>query len=56
MTLKKAIGVIKKHQAAIAKERDSLGAAIDELTNLKESCDRAWDGLQDAIDALSELV
>lgn len=47
---------IKKRQDAIAKERDKLDAAIDELKGLKESCDRAYDYLQDARDALSELV
>ena len=47
---------LKKRQDAIAKERDKLDAAIEELNGLKDSCDRAYDYLQDARDALSELV
>lgn len=47
---------IENHQQAVAKERDRLDAFIDELEGLKHSCDQAWDALQDARDALSELV
>jgi len=45
-----------KRQAAIANERDKLDNLIGELGDLRESCDRAWDALQEARDALSELV
>ena len=47
---------IKQRQAAVAKERDKLDQQIEELEMLRESCERAWDSLQDARDALSELV
>lgn len=47
---------IKARQDAVAKERDKLDADIEELSMLRESCDRAWDALQTARDALSELV
>lgn len=48
--------ILAKRQAAIAAERDKLDDVIDELTGLRESCDEAWDGIQRARDALSELV
>ena len=45
-----------KRQTAVGKERDKLDEFIGELGDLRESCDRAWDALQEARDALSELV
>jgi hypothetical protein len=54
--LNRIMQTIKKRQAGVAIERDKLDAAIDELEALRESCDRAFDALQDARDALSELV
>ena len=47
---------IEKRQKAIAKERDKLDELISELTSLRDCCERAWDDLQMARDALSELV
>lgn len=47
---------IAKRQGGVAKERDKLDALIAELTSLRETCDRAYDDLQSARDALSELV
>lgn len=47
---------IKVRQDAVAKERDKLDEAMEEINGLRESCDRAWSSLQDARDALSELV
>lgn len=47
---------IKKHQDRVAKTRDDLDEYIEELEGLKESCRKAWDDLQSARDALSELV
>jgi predicted nuclease with TOPRIM domain len=55
----KLAGVIKKleaRQKAVGEERDKLDTFISEATDLKESCNRAWGALQDARDALSELV
>jgi hypothetical protein len=40
----------------VAKERDKLDELISELNQLKESCDKAYDDMQSARDALSELV
>jgi hypothetical protein len=40
----------------VAAERDKLDVMIDELTGLKDSCQRAYDDLWSARDALSELV
>lgn len=50
------IKVIDKHMAAVAKERNNLDDFINELDYLKENCREAYDSLQDARDALSELV
>lgn len=47
---------LTKRQSAIAVERDKLDELLSELSGLRESCDSAWESLQDAIDALSELV
>jgi hypothetical protein len=47
---------IKKRQDAVAKERDRLDDMICELEGLRDCSQRAWDCLQDARDALSELV
>jgi hypothetical protein len=48
--------VLKKRQAEVAKVRDSIVDDIDEMDGLKSSCDRAYDDLQSAINALSELA
>jgi hypothetical protein len=47
---------LAKRQAGIAAERDKLDEAIEEMQSLRESCERAWDDIQGARDALSELV
>jgi hypothetical protein len=49
-------GVLKKHQAKIAADRDALDESIAEMSELREDCDEAWHLLQDARDALSRLV
>ena len=52
-------GMIEKisgHMKAVAKERDSLDDTIGELGQLRDGCQTAWDDLQHARDALSELV
>jgi hypothetical protein len=56
MTIGKMLKVIEARQTGVAKERDKLDAAISEMEDLRDSCNRAWDALQDARDALSELV
>lgn len=47
---------LAKEQQAVGKTRDHLDEVISELSSLMESCDRAYDHLQDARDALSELA
>jgi len=47
---------LAKHQKAIARERDKLDKTIAELSHLRDNCDTAWQDLQAARDALSELV
>lgn len=47
---------IEERQNAVAKERDKLDALIGEIEELRECCDRAYYDLQNARDALSELV
>ena len=47
---------IDKRMAAVAKERDKLDELICELEHLKYNCQTAWEDLQHARDALSELV
>lgn len=47
---------IANHMARIAADRDKLDEYISELTHLKGNCDEAYDALQQARDALSELV
>lgn len=47
---------VEKHRDRVAKTRDALDAAIDEMLMMKDSCERAYDDLQAARDALSELA
>ena len=47
---------LERRQKAVAAERDKIDVALDEMNGLRESCDKAWASLQDARDALSELV
>ena len=47
---------IEKHRDAVARDRDALDNAIAELEGLRGTCDEAWDNLQRARDALSELA
>jgi hypothetical protein len=54
MTFAKMIKLIEKRRDAIGKERDKLNELIGELEALRDCCDRAWDDLQNAADALSE--
>lgn len=56
MKTKKMITEIDKRMAAVGKERDRLDKFISEVEDLREDCDEAWDHLQRARDALSELV
>lgn len=50
------IEVLKKRQAEVGKVRDKIRDDLDEMEMLKDSCERAYDDMQRAIDALSELV
>ena len=58
-TKKQIIGwdkTLAKRQAGVAAERDKLDLALEEMTALRESCEEAWACIQQARDALSELV
>lgn len=56
MTMKNALKQIEKRMIAVGLERDKLDELIGELDGLKENCQTAYDDLQHARDALSELV
>lgn len=50
------VKVLKDRQKEVGSVRDKLRDELDEMTGLKESCERAFDDLQRAIDTLSELA
>lgn len=56
MKIEALIKQIDKRMAGVAAERDRLDEVIAAAEGLKESCERAHDALQDARDALNELV
>lgn len=56
MRSKAMIKRIEKEMEMVAKRRDAIDDLISEASDLKESCERALDALQEARDALSELV
>lgn len=47
---------LEKRKTAIGKERDRLSAWLMEIDQLIETCERAYEDVQAAIDALSELT
>jgi predicted nucleic acid-binding Zn-ribbon protein len=53
---KATIRKIDAQMKAVGKERDKIDALLDELTSLRDNCDRAYEALWEARDALSELV
>ena len=50
------IRMLEKRKKALAKERDALNDLLDELEELRGSCDAALEALQNAVEHLSELV
>ena len=56
MTPAAIINKIEKHMKAVGVQRDKLDDTIQQLSILKECCERAEECLQEARDALSELV
>lgn len=56
MTIKSILKELEKRQAGVAAERDKLDNLISEAEGLRENCNTAWDDLQSARDALSEMV
>lgn len=54
--INRLINQIDERMKGIAKERDKLDAAIDEVESLRDDCREAYDDLQRARDALSRLV
>ena len=47
---------LQKHLEAVGKERDALRDDIGKMEDLEYCCDEAYDSLQRAVDALSELA
>jgi hypothetical protein len=47
---------LDSHMKAVAKERDRIDETIDQFEMLREDCINAYDCLQGARDALSEMV
>lgn len=56
MTTKRIIAQLEKRMKAVAVERDRLRDLEDEVGALRETCSEAYDSLERAIDALSQLV
>lgn len=56
MNVKRLMATLEKRRVAIGAERDKLRDIISEYLDLAETCERAADDLQNAIDALSELA
>lgn len=56
MKINNWIKEIEKRKKAIAKERDKLDEAIEEMEGLRDDCEEAWRLLDDARDALSKIV
>ena len=54
MTFARMIKLIEKRRDAVGKERDKLYDLIQELSMLHERCEKAYDDLEYAIEALSE--
>ncbi len=54
--MRQVIKEIAKHEKTIGAERDRLDKFIDDLTDLRCSCDDAIGLLEDARDALSRLL
>ena len=47
---------MRKHAAIIAKERDAMRGLIEDMEALDDSCQRAQEALEEAIEILSEQV
>lgn len=56
MDMKEVIAELDTRMKAVAAERDRLDEFIGETEHLRENCRSAWEDLQRARDALSELV
>ena len=54
MKLATMIKQLEKHRDKIGKDRDALRDFEAEVENLRETCERAYEDLQCAIEALSE--
>jgi hypothetical protein len=48
--------MMEQELTKVGKVRDGLDEKISEMSDLRENCEEAWDNLQRARDALSELV
>ena len=54
MKLATMIKQLEKHRERIGKDRDALREFQDEVESLRETCERAYEDLSCAIEALSE--
>lgn len=56
MDIKEMKFELSKSMNAIAEERDKIDDLISEAMNLRDNCDRVYEDLEHARNALSELV
>jgi hypothetical protein len=56
VTHKQIARALEKHRKAIAAERDKMRDLLFELQSLDDVCEQATDGLEQAIESLSEQV
>lgn len=54
--IKSIVNRIQKAQLKIAEQRDILRNLIDEVDEIREHCDEAYDDLDRAVDGLSRLL
>ena len=56
MKEKQLVKSIEASKKRIAAERDKLRSLTEEVDDLEESCNKALDDLESAVESLSELV
>jgi uncharacterized coiled-coil protein SlyX len=53
---KQIVRALDKHRKAIADERDKMRDLLEELQAMDDGCSEAVDGLEQAIESLSERI
>lgn len=56
VAMKKALGIVKRRRLELARLRNNLRSDINDLNDLDECCEEAFDSLGTAIEALSKYV